>query len=1119
MFILLCLLTMSMQFVNGPDIGCCASSDIAMDNTDNSWTDEFDNLSLVWTTGKGDKALNGPAFELSNGTLIPGLVEGLSEVDSGTIALWHFNEGKGSQVNDSSKNSKHGTMNNMNSADWVTGIDGYALDFDGVNDYVSVPWSSVLNPSSITVEAWIYPHVLPPSNDNKGFIVHKRVGYYMMIGQFTIDTPSVVHANAKHLVQKNQWSYLVGTYDGSNVKLYLNGENVATSATTAGITHYNNPLYMGCYYSASTYMYPFDGLIDEVKLSNNARPASEIKTNYDSYLAWKNGYRNTDVHIISEKITIPQNHYWDELSIGKLCPTGSFINVSILDQNGKCIPEYSNITSTDLNISGLDPMKYPSIMLMANFTTKDGNTPVLDNWSVSWRENIPPKILDVYIPMITVRTMTSYITISAFDPDEPLSGLKVDVFTSSRTHEDWNDDLIGKRYYDERNKSFNISFEPNLRSDLGPYSIMVQVKDHLGMSVDLHSINSTFVYSEKDLNIELVERGINVTRRSPFNLTLKPFLDGPLEEVELNVSVTYHGNDIDWNSEPLLIDDLWSIQLSPHMDVPLGWYDISITASSLNFYPRSISVDKAFCVYNEPPEFGDLPKIEIHEDSLIGPVLDISELIFDHETFHDDLILGIDHLSDPDNISFILVDYELILMSLKENWNGESSVVLTLTDDHDDIEMVVPVSVLPVQDTPVLEPVIDMVVMEDTVLTYDFNGSDPDLEDTIKFKLDIGTIKDLTNSSGLSFNTMTGALSLLVTNEMVGVHECNISLSDGKENVWSKFTVEVININDPPVWITVGGRNVENDVITFGMDQDSTLDLELICEDVDNGFEELSFIFSDGPEFGMLDDNILKLSPGWDHIGESSFVIEVSDGGFRVPLTIVIKVKDVPDAPIAVLVPVQGPVYDDIILTLDGSMSHDPDLDEVLKYSWKSNISGSLGSQDVIEVKLVPGIHNITLKVTDKYKLSSFAYMELVVLSADGPIDDGPIDDDENTDGPSDNANTTDPDGEMIDLAIPILAGALLLILIMIAALSFMVLSKKKRNDKEDVEVKDTPELDVKNIPEQPRGGAGFKGFENSSENTDVIRTGQVGADPIRDGTVPGSSADMKESAISKENK
>ena len=240
--ILLCLVIGGMQ-VPGPS-GADPAPFIGPigGETDNGWTDEFDNESQIFTKGKGDNALNGPAFELENGRLIPGLVRGMGVVDGNTIALWHFDEGSGTKVNDSSSNNKHGTMNNMNSADWVNGINGTALDFDGTNDYVKVPWSSVLNPSAITVEAWIYPHTLPGQFDSKGFIVHKRVGYYMMIGQFTIEAPSVKHANAQSLVKRNQWQYLVGTYDGSNVKLYLDSQNIATNPTTSGLSHYNNPL-------------------------------------------------------------------------------------------------------------------------------------------------------------------------------------------------------------------------------------------------------------------------------------------------------------------------------------------------------------------------------------------------------------------------------------------------------------------------------------------------------------------------------------------------------------------------------------------------------------------------------------------------------------------------------------------------------------------------------------------------------------------------------------------------------------------------------------------------------------------------------------------------------------
>lgn len=55
----------------------------------------------------------------------------------GLIGCWLFNEGSGTQLTDYSGSNNHGTLTSMDpSTDWVAGLKGTALDFDGSNDYV-----------------------------------------------------------------------------------------------------------------------------------------------------------------------------------------------------------------------------------------------------------------------------------------------------------------------------------------------------------------------------------------------------------------------------------------------------------------------------------------------------------------------------------------------------------------------------------------------------------------------------------------------------------------------------------------------------------------------------------------------------------------------------------------------------------------------------------------------------------------------------------------------------------------------------------------------------------------------------------------------------------------------
>ena len=71
------------------------------------------------------------------------------------IAHWRLNEGVGGEVYDA-VSGRRGGLVNMDSASWVQGIEGYALKFDGVNDYVEIPgFKGIAGGASRTCSAWV----------------------------------------------------------------------------------------------------------------------------------------------------------------------------------------------------------------------------------------------------------------------------------------------------------------------------------------------------------------------------------------------------------------------------------------------------------------------------------------------------------------------------------------------------------------------------------------------------------------------------------------------------------------------------------------------------------------------------------------------------------------------------------------------------------------------------------------------------------------------------------------------------------------------------------------------------------------------------------------------------
>lgn len=149
------------------------------------------------------------------------------------------------------------------------------FNFDGVDDVVSIPSQTKTDiTGSMTVEAWINPDVL--SNPGFDSIVDRHNGWALETrdGRPELWLAAGVAATSPTVLVDGQTYHLVGTYDGTAVRMYVNGALVgsvtATATLAAGVT------YIGAY-ASSDY---FDGRIAEAALYNTALSAARIAAHY-----------------------------------------------------------------------------------------------------------------------------------------------------------------------------------------------------------------------------------------------------------------------------------------------------------------------------------------------------------------------------------------------------------------------------------------------------------------------------------------------------------------------------------------------------------------------------------------------------------------------------------------------------------------------------------------------------------------------------------------------------------------------------------------------------------------------------------------------------------------------
>ena len=188
-----------------------------------------------------------------------------------------FDEASGSIAEDCSGFGNDGTVY----AAWTDGKSGNALEFDGVNDYVSCGSDSSLELKEFTYCAWIKPATISPQYQqiigkssiwNKGFFVsygHLRG----CVAQSSTNATAVKY----NTVTANTWQHVAMTYANNEVKLYLNGTLLATANTTGAgdiVSTSESSLLI------SSQSYPFNGLMDDVRVYSRALSANDINNIY-----------------------------------------------------------------------------------------------------------------------------------------------------------------------------------------------------------------------------------------------------------------------------------------------------------------------------------------------------------------------------------------------------------------------------------------------------------------------------------------------------------------------------------------------------------------------------------------------------------------------------------------------------------------------------------------------------------------------------------------------------------------------------------------------------------------------------------------------------------------------
>lgn len=214
--------------------------------------------------------------------------------------LYTLNENTGTIAHDQSGKTSNLTL--KGGVRWVAGHQASALEFNGINQDVSTPSAKVLQTTSVTISAWIYPEVsqkpwewIASQADSYGLFISpqdRTTSFYIKGASgdwYAVSSPV-------NSIKFRQWQHVTGSFDVRTqaLKVIVNGQLATSRRVDQNILYDTGN---GFSIGSMQHQRHFDGRIDEVRVDNVA--LSLVKIRQLANLA------NADIKIASVTPVVP----------------------------------------------------------------------------------------------------------------------------------------------------------------------------------------------------------------------------------------------------------------------------------------------------------------------------------------------------------------------------------------------------------------------------------------------------------------------------------------------------------------------------------------------------------------------------------------------------------------------------------------------------------------------------------------------------------------------------------------------------------------------------------------------------------------------------------------------
>jgi hypothetical protein len=250
-------------------------------------------------------------------------------LQNGLVGYWPFN----GNANDVSGNANNGTVNGATLTTDRFGSADSAYSFNGISNYITIPNIAAIGNSSRTFNAWVKLNNINNSTPSN-YIISTGSPTQSSTFNFRLNNSKLsIMGFGNDIAQSttnlniNTWYFCSVTYNGSDVKFFLNGVLldsiiITNSYTTAG---QNN------YFGKSNHIgweYYLNGKTDDISIYNRALSQSEITQLYNSNQAtylWSTGETTATINPTPTSTTT----YWCDVTVnGVTCRKTMTITVN-----------------------------------------------------------------------------------------------------------------------------------------------------------------------------------------------------------------------------------------------------------------------------------------------------------------------------------------------------------------------------------------------------------------------------------------------------------------------------------------------------------------------------------------------------------------------------------------------------------------------------------------------------------------------------------------------------------------------------------------------------------------------------------------------------------------------